>query len=143
MPAKKYRIRLTEEERSDLRAIADSGLAAKERRRRANILLMCDEGEGGAGFVDSDIASAVSCTARTVERTREDCFRGGPSEAVDREKRAEPPRERLLAGRGAFRLAGERLREILVEPRAAVLLGDGERMGSVFVGFGSNRHHGQ
>ncbi len=104
MPAKIYRIRLTEGERADLRAVADSARAAKERRRRANILLMCDEGEGGPGFVDSDIASAVGCTPRTVERTREDCFNKGPSGAVDRKRRARPPRERLLDGRGEAQL---------------------------------------
>jgi hypothetical protein len=99
MPAKIYRIKLTEEERTELRAIADSGRAAKERRRRANILLMCDEGEHGSGFVDSDIASATGCTPRTVERTRADCFAKGPAEAVDRKKRDTPPRPRLLDGR--------------------------------------------
>lgn len=50
---------------------------------------------------------------------------------------------RVLAGRGAFSLAGERLREILVEPRAAIVPGDGERMGLFFGSIGSNRHHGQ
>ena len=104
MPSKLYRIHLNQAEREELVAISEHPKSAKERRRRANILLMADEGELGPAFIDSDIAAALGCTVCTVERTRAACFERGPSATVNRKKRAQPPRQRLLDGRGEAEL---------------------------------------
>ena len=65
---------------------------------------MADEGDLGPGFIDSDIATALGCTPRTVERVRAACSGRGPSAAVTRKKREQPPRPRLLDGRGEAEL---------------------------------------
>lgn len=104
MPSKLYSIHLSQSEREELVAISEHAKSAKERRKRANILLMADEGDLGPAFIDSDIATALGCTPRTVERTRAACFESGPSAAVARKKREQPPRRRLLDGRGEAEL---------------------------------------
>lgn len=104
MPSKLYRIHLSQAEREELVAISEHPKSAKEKRKRANILLMADEGDDGPGFIDSDIATALGCTSRTVERIRAACFEAGPSATVARKKREHPPRPRLLDGRGEAEL---------------------------------------
>lgn len=84
MPAKLYRIKLTDEERHHLTEIADGRSGSPQRRRRANILLLCDESEAGAGLKDEDVAKAQRCRIKTVERVRKNCFERGVDAAVER-----------------------------------------------------------
>jgi hypothetical protein len=100
MPAKKYRITLTEAERDGLNAAAHSNNSTKTIRIRASVLLMADEGRVGPGFKDEDIASALDCSVVTVGRTRRKCCELGSSGAVERKKCAPRPHKRKLDGRG-------------------------------------------
>ena len=70
MPAKRYRVRLTEEERTQLDAQVNTGAGSARRLRRARILLMADEEQAGGGWTDAEIAKALGAHARTVERIR-------------------------------------------------------------------------
>jgi hypothetical protein len=103
MPAKIYRIALTQQERVELRGIADAGSGSKERRRRAKILLLADEGAGGPAFKDADIMAAEGCRSETVAKVRKRCFESGVEACVER--RLPPPRHRRkLDGRGEAEL---------------------------------------
>lgn len=100
MPAKKYRINLTEAERRAAREAANSNALTKTIRARAQALLMADEGSGGPGFSDADIASALGCSVTTVERSRRRCSEEGLASVLERKKCAPRPAKRRLDGRG-------------------------------------------
>lgn len=104
MPAKLYRINLTPEERAELTGVADARSGSKERRRRANILLLSDESGGGPAMTDAEISRALRCRAKTVERVRKNCFERGPEAAVERVPHGPRPRRRTLDGEGEARL---------------------------------------
>ena len=69
MAEKKYRIKLSEEERKELKAIVASK-AAVTKRHHAQILLCADENHPEGGMKDRDIARAVGVSVPSVERTR-------------------------------------------------------------------------
>ena len=71
MPAKRYRVRMTEEERKELDGQVNTGTGSARRLRRARILLMADEAQAGGGWCDAEIAKALGAHPRTVERVRE------------------------------------------------------------------------
>jgi transposase len=100
MPSKKYRITLTESERGTAREATNSNALTKTIRTRAQVLLMADEGSGGPGFRDEDIASALGCSLATVERSRRRCSEEGVASVLERKKGAPRPAKRKLDGRG-------------------------------------------
>lgn len=65
MPAKKYQVALTEEERASLEQLLHRGQHATRKLTRARILLKAD-----AGLDDEAIADEVQTSRATVERTR-------------------------------------------------------------------------
>ncbi|MCB0202159.1 MAG: helix-turn-helix domain-containing protein, partial [Anaerolineae bacterium] len=66
------------------------------RIRHANMLLAaCVD---GGNMSDQQIAEAFSCHRRTVENLRQRFVEQGLEAALERKKRAHPPRERLLDG---------------------------------------------
>ena len=70
MPAKRYRVRLTAEERKELDGQVNTGTGSARRLRRARILLMADEAQAGGGWCDAEIAKALGAHARTVRPKR-------------------------------------------------------------------------
>jgi len=68
---KKYRVNLTTAERVDLSQLVSSGKYKNTKLRRAQILLGCDEGEGGKKMKDEEISRAYGASIRTIERTRQ------------------------------------------------------------------------
>jgi len=66
---KKYRIKLSEDERKDLKTVVASK-AAVSKRHRAQILLCADENHVEGGMKDRDIVRAVGVSVPSVERTR-------------------------------------------------------------------------
>jgi len=101
--AKKYRIRLTEEERTGLQDIVVKGKEAAHRRRHAHILLLADESTDGKGMKDEDIAAAALVTVRTVERVRKRCVEEGLCAALERREQKNR-RKPVLDGEGEARL---------------------------------------
>ena len=93
---KLYRVRLSVPERRELQAIVD-GTGAAWRRRRAQILLMADEGRDGGKLRDVDIARGLGIGASTVERLRKRCVLEG-LEASLRRREQENRRPKLLDG---------------------------------------------
>ena len=104
MPAKKYKVTLTTEERAELTALVSRGTGNARRLRRARILLMADENQPEGAWQDADIAKALSAHARTVERTREKCVELGIEAALNH-TRPKKTRAKVLDGAAEARLA--------------------------------------
>lgn len=94
--AKKYLVRLHCDEKAYLQKIIRKGKTNAYRIRHANMLLAaCVD---GGNMSDQQIAEAFSCHRRTVENLRQRFVEQGLEAALERKKRAHPPRERLLDG---------------------------------------------
>lgn len=87
MPLKKYFVRLTPDEREYLEAIANTGTRAAYKRVHAQILLLCDQSDGGPSQSDSKVAKQVGKTVRTVENVRKRLVEHGLDVALERDKR--------------------------------------------------------
>jgi transposase len=66
MPRKKYVVDLTAEERTTLEQLVQRGKRSARKLTRARILLQADE-----GLTDEEIASALTVSVATIERTRQ------------------------------------------------------------------------
>lgn len=100
--AKKYIVRLHADEKAYLQKIIRVGKTKAYRIRHANILLAACV--NGGNMSDQEIAKAFSCHRRTVENIRRRFVEQGLEAALERQKRAHPPRERLLDGDGEAKL---------------------------------------
>jgi hypothetical protein len=83
MPAKLYKVTLTDQERQELSALVSKGKGIARRLTRARILLMADESQLGIAWKDAEIAKALGVHVRTVERTREKCVEMGLEAALN------------------------------------------------------------
>ncbi len=70
MPAKKYRVNLSKEERDDLIELKSRGKIAARKLNHVQILLLADESSESGGYKDADIAKAVCVSPLSVERVR-------------------------------------------------------------------------
>ena len=70
MPAKRYRVELTSEEREELKALVSRGRSAAYKQTHARILLMSDEAQDDLPMTDEAIAQALKVGHATVERVR-------------------------------------------------------------------------
>ncbi len=89
--AKKYIVRLTEEERTDLESLIHKGKVAAHKRLHAEILLKADVSELGERWQDKQISETFGISTRTVERVRARLVQDGLESALNR---AEPTRAR-------------------------------------------------
>lgn len=100
---KRYVVKLTAEERRELDELVKRGRVAAHRRRRAEVLLLVDEGEHGPKLLDREAAERAGFSRRTVEQIRERCVTGGLTRALERKTRSRE-RTRRLDGEGEARL---------------------------------------
>ena len=70
MPAKKYKITLTEEERIELGKLTSKGKIVARKLIHAQILLLADEAGERTSLKDAEIAKAQNISRLTVERVR-------------------------------------------------------------------------
>ena len=103
MPAKRYRVSLTDKEREELAALANKGRGNARRIRRARILLLTDEERPDGGWKDADIVRALGVSPRTVERVREKCVEWGIEAALNH-TRPHKTRSKILDGAAEARL---------------------------------------
>ena len=103
MPAKRYKVCLTEEERAALTTLVNTGKGQAGRLRRARILLMADETQADGGFKDADIAKALKTHRSTVERSRQTCVEQGIEAALNH-KRPSKSRSPVFDGAAEARL---------------------------------------
>lgn len=69
--AKKYRVTLTADERSELEGMLGKGKADARKLAHARILLQTDAGGGWPGRTDEQVAAGLEVSTRTVERVRQ------------------------------------------------------------------------
>ena len=93
---KKYIVRLTAVERTELQQLVNTGKAAAYKRRHAQILLKADLSGQGEGWSDAKINEAFDVGIRTVERTRQRLVEQGLNAALNRIKQIK--RRRSLDG---------------------------------------------
>ena len=100
---KKYHIKLTVSERSELTGITQKQKVNAQRKLRAQILLACDEREPGTALTDKAIAATLPVSLRTIEHLRERACEVGPLAALQPRARVRTY-ERKLDGAGEARL---------------------------------------
>jgi homeodomain-containing protein len=104
---KRYVVRLTDQERSELQGIIKKLKGTGQKVRRAQILLKADP--DGTNWTDERIADAVSCRTRTVEKIRQRLVERGFEDTLHGVERAQPPVEKLLTGDQEARIIATRL----------------------------------
>lgn len=95
--SKKYIVRLSEQERSELTEIVRKLKGTSEKVRRAHILLKADA--DGPSWIDAKIAEALSCQTRTIENIRMRFVTEGLTAVLNRKKRETPPTPKILDGK--------------------------------------------
>ncbi len=91
MPKKIYVVKLGADERAELEGIVRKGKAAGWKIQRAQVLLKCDQGPDGPGWIDQRIADAFGCTRQSVENWRKQAVEQGPLSLLERKARETPP----------------------------------------------------
>jgi len=99
---KKYLVRLSAEERTELEAMVTKGKAAAYKIKHANILLAADV--DGLAWPDAQIAQAFSCHLHTVENVRRRLVLEGLTAALERKPQTQPSHPLKLDGQGEARL---------------------------------------
>lgn len=102
--AKRYIVRLTDEERSQLRELLARERLAAKKRMRAQMLLKADASKDGPAWVDTRIAEAFEVSVITVEKVRKQYVLEGLDAAIQRKKQCRPSRQRILDGQKEARL---------------------------------------
>lgn len=103
MAAKKYVLKLTRDERTELVRVVNKGRAAGWKIQRAQALLKCDQGSEGPGWIDDRVAQAYDCTRRSVENWRKQAVEEGPLSLLERKPRSDKGRT-MLDGEGEAQL---------------------------------------
>ncbi len=82
MPAKRYIVSLTEEERQSLEKLTTTGKAAARKINYARILLKADINQTDGGWTDNEISQALNISTRTIERVRQRFVEEGLEKAI-------------------------------------------------------------
>ena len=104
---KKYIVRLSQDERKVCTDVVKNLKGTSQKVRRAQILLKADA--DGPAWVDQKICEAFDCRVQTVENIRKQFVLEGFEAALERKKRAEPPRPSKLDGKQEAKLISLRL----------------------------------
>ena len=100
---KRYRVKLSTEERQELKTLVSRGRAAAYQQTHARILLLSDEGQGDEAMKDEEIARALRIGCSTVERVRRRCVEEGLERALGRKEQLNR-RQKRLDGQGEAHL---------------------------------------
>ena len=99
---KRYVVRLTDEERQQLKQLVKKGKAAAYKIKHANILLKIDA--DGDAWTDPQAAEAFGCHAGTVRNVRQRFVFQGLDAALGRKKQDRPSRRPVCDGQAEARL---------------------------------------
>lgn len=80
----KYKVMLTDDERVLLRQMISSGTEKARKLTRARILLKADVSDGGPGWLDERISTALEVSLATIHRTRRTFVEEGLEAALNR-----------------------------------------------------------
>lgn len=106
---KRYIVRLSKEERSQLTELVSTGKAAAYKIKHANILLNIDV--NGPGWTDEQAAAAFSCHRHTVANLRQRLVEQGLEAALGRQPSRQPRRQQLCDGEAEAKLIALRCGE--------------------------------
>jgi len=101
---KKYIVRLSDEERTQLTDLIDKGKHPAQKLLKARILLKADASDAGAGWSDSQIAVALDTSVDTVARTRQQVVEEGVDRALTRKHSPASARRRIFDGAAEAKL---------------------------------------
>lgn len=105
MPAKKYRVTLTQEERENLTDLISQGKTAARKLTHAQILLHADEASIVGSLKDADIAKAIHTSRLTVERVRKRFVLEGLESALNPKVQTHRKQKKLDGEAEAFLVA--------------------------------------
>ena len=135
----RYRVTLSEDERSRLEELTRCGKTAANTFIHARALLLCDAGPHGSPWKVADVAEAMGVTTRTIEHLKERFVEEGIDAALQRKPRAKPPKidfdgafdARLTAlacspapdgrARWTVRLLAEKVVELKIAPKVSTM----------------------
>ena len=100
--AKRYIVRLSEQEQQWLQELVSTGKAAAYKIKHANILLNVDE--NGLAWTDSEAARVFHCHRNTVANLRQRLVEGGLEAALERKPRHKPSRQPICDGEAEAKL---------------------------------------
>ena len=86
MTTKRYRVKLTAEEREELKVLTTKGRVSARKQTHARILLQCDECQEDGGRTDGEIAEALDVGESTVVRVRRRCVGEGLEAVLNRKE---------------------------------------------------------
>lgn len=101
---KRYVVKLSDDERGRLNAMIRAGKHPAWRLTRARILLKADDAEGGNGWSDSRIATALDVSVVTVARTRQQLVEEGFEAVLQRKHSPASARPRIFDGASEAKL---------------------------------------
>lgn len=104
---KKYIVRLSDQERSELQSVIKKLAGTSQKVKRAQILLKADA--DGPAWTDAKIADAFNCRTKTIENIRQRLVERGFRETLDGKNRQTPPTEKLLDGEQEAKVIATRL----------------------------------
>ena len=102
--AKRYIVRLSDDERKQLTELLGRKVLSVQKRKRAQVLLKADASAGGPAWTDSRIAEAYDVTVVTVENLRKSYVLEGLEATVERKQQCRPSRQPVLDGAKEARL---------------------------------------
>jgi len=105
MPAKKYRVKLTEDERDYLKQLISTGKVSARKMNHAQVLLHADECATTGALKDEEIAKAVHISRLTVERVRKRFVEEGIGSALNPKVQARRRAKKLDGEAEAFLVA--------------------------------------
>ena len=100
---KRYRVKLSAEERQELKTLVSRGRGAAYKQTHGRVLLLSDEAHVDGAMKDEDIARVLQIGRATVERVRRRCVEEGIEAALGR-KRQVNRRPKRLDGQGEAHL---------------------------------------
>ena len=95
---KRYVVKLSGEERSQLEGLLRKGKSPAQRLLKARILLKADVSEAGEGWSDSRIIQALETNPSMVYRVRKQLVEEGVEAVLSRKQRAMPAVPRIFDG---------------------------------------------
>lgn len=101
---KKYCIKLSKSELTELEKVSRSQRVAASKKQRARIFLECDENREGGPLRDIEVAANAGLSVSSIERLRKQCHEMGPIDSLERKKRVTPPRKIIMDGELQARL---------------------------------------
>ncbi len=101
---KKYVVRLSAEEREQLKALIRKGKSPAKQQMKARILLKADVSDAGEGWSDSQIIDSLETSVSMVYRARKQLVEEGFEAVLSRKPRATPPVPKTFDGEAEAKL---------------------------------------